>query len=96
MGRRVVGAALTVVGVLMVLFEPVIVVTGCLDCIAGANDPRCGCHEQGASDWWGLVNYPPGWGRLAVPMLVIGVSLVVTGVVLLVKRSRSRRSHLVG
>jgi len=80
----------------MVLFEPVVVVTGCADCIPGANDPTCGCHEQGASDWWGLVSYPPGWGRLAVPMAVIGVALVVTGVVLLVKRRRSRRSPLLG
>jgi drug/metabolite transporter (DMT)-like permease len=88
MRRRVVGAALTVVGVLMVLFAPV---GGAISC------PNPGfCHVQGASDWWGLVNYPPGWGKLAVPMALIGIALVVTGVVLVVKRRRSRRSPLVG
>ena len=88
MRRRVVGAALTVAGVLMLLFVPVVGVTSC-------PDPGF-CHEQGASDYWGLVNYPPGWGKLAVPMALIGVALVVTGIVLLVKRSRSGRSPLVG
>jgi hypothetical protein len=89
MRRRVIGATLTILGLLLVLFEPVIVVVGCADCVAGSNDPRCGCHEQGASDWWGLISYPPGWGRLAIPMLITGVGLVVTGIVLLVRARRS-------
>ncbi|MGN6793962.1 MAG: hypothetical protein ACTHJW_16365 [Streptosporangiaceae bacterium] len=43
------------------------------------------------------MDYPRGWdGTLAWPMFIIGVVLVVTGVVLLVKRSGSRRSPLVG
>jgi drug/metabolite transporter (DMT)-like permease len=88
MRRRVVGAALTVVGVLMLLFVPV---GGVINC----PDPGF-CHEQAASDYWGLVNYRPGWGKLAVPMALIGVALVVTGVVLLVKHRRSRRSPVAG
>jgi hypothetical protein len=67
MRRRVIGAALTILGLLLVLFEPVIVVVGCGDCVAGSNDPRCGCHEQGASDWWGLINYPPRVGQAGHP-----------------------------
>jgi len=80
MRRRVIGATLTILGVLMVLFEPVVGVTSC-------PDPGF-CHEQGASDWWGLISYPPGWDTLAVPMLIIGVALVVTGIVLMLKRRR--------
>jgi hypothetical protein len=33
---------------------------------------------------------------LFLPMLISGIALAVTGVVLVVKRSRSRRSPLVG
>ncbi|HEX2322310.1 MAG TPA: hypothetical protein VHJ18_25295 [Streptosporangiaceae bacterium] len=83
MWRRAVGAALAVVGALMVLFAPV---GGVISC----PDPGF-CHEQAASDYWGLVSYPPGWGKLAVPMALIGVGLVVTGVVLWVKRRGSGR-----
>jgi hypothetical protein len=84
MRQRVIGATLTVLGVLVLLFEPVGGVVGC-------PDPGV-CREQGASDWWGLINYPPGWDTLAVPMLIIGMALVVTGIVLLVKPGRSRGS----
>ena len=55
MRRRVIGATLTILGVLMVLFEPVVGVTSC-------PDPGF-CHEQGASDWWGLISYPQGGTR---------------------------------
>jgi hypothetical protein len=79
--RRVIGAGLTILGVLMVLFEPVVGVTGC-------PDPGF-CHEQAASDYWGLINYPPGWDTLAVPMLIVGAALVVTGIVLMRKARRT-------
>ncbi len=83
MRRRVIGATLTVLGVLVLLFEPV---EGAMRCAGG-------CREQGASSWWGLVDYPAGWGdKLAWPMLIIGVALVVTGIVLLLKPGRSRGS----
>ena len=84
MRRRVIGAALTILGVLVVLFEPVGGVVGC-------PDPGV-CREQDASDWWGLVDWPAGWDKLAVPMLIIGVALAVTGVVLLIKPRRSSGS----
>jgi drug/metabolite transporter (DMT)-like permease len=96
MRRRLVGAALAVLGILMVLFEPIVGVGGCADCVAGAQDPSCGCHDYGSYDWWGLIHYPPGWDKLLFPMFVIGVALVVTGIVLLVKRRRSRGSPVVG
>jgi hypothetical protein len=84
MRRRVIGATLTILGVMALLFAPVGATIGCVD--------PGGCREQGASDWWGLVDWPAGWDKLAVPMLIIGVALVVTGVVLLIKPRRSRGS----
>ena len=84
MRQRVIGAALTILGVLALLFAPVGGVVGC-------PDPGV-CRAQGASDWWGLVDWPAGWDKFAVPMLIIGVALVVTGVVLLIKPRRSRGS----
>ena len=88
MRRRVLGAALTVVGVLVLLFEPVGSTGYC------ANPG--GCQKVSADSWWYLVHWPAGWDKLFLPLLIIGVALVVTGVVLLVKRRRSRRSPLVG
>jgi hypothetical protein len=35
MRRRLVGAALTIVGVLAVVFVPIVGVGGCADCVAG-------------------------------------------------------------
>ncbi|MDR2988122.1 MAG: hypothetical protein LBV34_25135 [Nocardiopsaceae bacterium] len=79
-----IGATLVILGVLSVLFAPVLTVVGC---------PNPGfCREQGASDWWGLINYPPGWGKLFFPMLIIGVAFVVTGIVLLIRSIRHKRS----
>ena len=89
MRRRVIGATLAVLGALILLFEPRGAVTYCADFFDG----RAGyCREQGSSSLWGWVEYPPGWDTLAWPMLIIGVVLVVTAIVLLVKRRRSRGS----
>ena len=95
MRRRVVGAALTVVGVLMLLFMPAGGVTQCADCFKDFDDAICGCHTFTNSlvvplTWRG------DWDKLGWPMALIGVALVVAGVVLLVKRRRSRRSPLAG
>jgi len=92
MRRRGIGAALTIVGVLAVVFVPVVGVGGCADCIEGAHDPICGCHDYGSYSLWGLIHYPPGWDKLALPMLIIGVALVVTGIVLLIKARRTKFS----
>jgi len=89
MRRRVIGAALTIVGVLTVVFVPVGAVVQCVD----FTDRAGYCREQGASDWWGLINYPAGWDKLVLPMLIIGVALVVTGIVLMIKARRSRFSQ---
>lgn len=81
------GAALTVLGVLTLLFEPVGAVGGCAD----FTDRAGVCREQGAYSWWGLINWPAGWEhKLFVPMSIIGLALVVTGIVLLIKPRRSR------
>ena len=82
MRRRVVGAALTVVGVLMLLFAPVRVIQGC---VYSVDAGTCGV-EKGSSSVWGWVDYPAGWFQpLVWPMAFVGVALVVTGVVLLLK-----------
>jgi hypothetical protein len=88
MQRQVVGAALTVVGSLILLLAPVHVVQGCVYSVdAGV----CGV-EQGSSSMWGWVDYPAGWYWAILPMAFIGIALVVTGIVLLIKRRRSRGS----
>jgi hypothetical protein len=92
MRRRAVGAALMIVGVLAVVFVPVVGVGGCASCIEGAQNPTCGCHDYGSYDWWGLIHYPPGWDKLFLPMLIIGVAFVVAGIVLLIRAKRSRGS----
>ena len=96
MGRRVVGAALSVVGVLMVLFAPAWGVTSCPSCIAIeiGHNPACGCHTV-ITALAVPINWPAGWDKLLFPMAFIGITLVATGVVLLAKRARSRRSPLV-
>jgi uncharacterized membrane protein len=90
MRRRVIGAALTVLGVLVLLFKPAHGVSLCADSFVTGS---VGCRDQGGSSLWGWVDYPPGWNdTLAWPMFIIGVVLVVTGIVLLVMRRRSRGS----
>jgi len=90
MKRRVIGAALTVIGVLVLLFKPAQGVSGCADNFVTGS---AGCRDQGGSSLWGWVDYPPGWdSTLAWLMFIIGVVLVLTGIVLLLKRRRSRGS----
>ena len=77
--RRLIGATLTVLGVVVVLFMPYETVSLCAR----------GCREQGSSDWMGLINYPAGWGDgLVWAMFVIGVALVVTGIVVMIRAKR--------
>ena len=88
MRRRVIAAALIIVGFLAVLFAPAWGVTGCLDCVAGAHDPICGCHSFTTSlavpiTWSG------DWGTLFLPMAIVGLALAATGIVLLIKARRS-------
>jgi len=85
MRRRVIGVTLTILGVLMLLFEPV----GATGYCADFTDRAGVCRKVSANSWWGLINWPAGWDALFLPMLIIGVALVVTGIVLLVKARRS-------
>ncbi len=90
MQRRVIGATLTIVGVLIALFAPVAGVGSCALGIEGSDAGGCLVYS---TDWWGLIHWSPGWGgKLALPMLIIGVALVVTGIVLLIKPKRFRAS----
>ena len=89
MRRLMTGALLMIVGVLAVLSAPSGGVTGCLDCIAGSHDPICGCHTFTTSlavpiTWSG------DWGTLFLPMAIVGLAFVVTGIVLIVRARRSR------
>jgi hypothetical protein len=84
MRRRVIGAALTILGVLVLLFEPIGATGYCAD--------PGGCHKVSADSWWYLVQWPAGWDKLFFPLLIIGVALVLTGIVLLIMPRRSRGS----
>ncbi len=86
----VIGATLTILGVLILLFEPVGATGGCADFIG--DNATGGCRKFSANSWWGLIHWPPGWDTLFLPMLIIGAALVVTGIVLLIKAKRSRGS----
>jgi hypothetical protein len=88
----VVGAALTVVGVLTVLFAPVRAIDACAVVThrGGVYGVSGICGNFRANSLAGLVNWPAGWEKLFVPMVVIGTALVATGVVLLVKCKRFR------
>jgi len=75
--RRVIGAAVTAVGVLAVVFAPLhLDVVGC-DCPG-----PFGSHSF--QEW---IYWPPGWYWLHRPMQIIGVALVVTGMVFM-RRAR--------
>lgn len=89
MRPRVIGATLTILGVLVLLFEPVGATGYCADFIQ--DNAAGGCHKVSANSWWGLINWPAGWDKLFLPLLIIGVALVAGGVVLLIKPRRSRR-----
>jgi hypothetical protein len=85
MRRRVIGATLTILGVLILFFEPVGGVTGCAA-------PTGGCYQRTYRLFF-LISWPAGWwDRLALLQLIISAALVVTGIVLLIKARRSRRS----
>jgi len=75
--RRLIGAAVTTVGVLAVVFAPLHV-----DAVSESSGPF------GSYSRWDLIYWPPGWYWVHLPMLIIGVVLVVTGMVLL---GRARR-----
>ncbi len=83
MQRRVISAALPILGVLVLLFEPVAGVGGCSLGIEGSEAGRCRDYR---TDLWGLIHWSSRWAHnLTLPMLIIGVAFVVTGIVLLVK-----------
>ena len=80
MRRRVIAAALMIVGVLVLLFEPVGGVSSC---------PNPGYCSSQTYRFFFLIGWPAGWwDRLALPQLIIGVTLLVTGIVLLVRARR--------
>ena len=78
MRRRVIGATLTILGVLSVLFAP-----AQLDYLGGG----FGSH-YGSYSFWQLVHWPAGWSWALLPMLIIGVTLVLSGMVLMNKARR--------
>jgi hypothetical protein len=80
MRRRVIGATLTLLGVVILLFAP-----------APGEAVGCdgGCHNYGSTSLTGWIHWPPGWYNLFLPMLIIGVAFVVTGIVLLIRPRRS-------
>jgi len=78
MRRRVIGAALIIVGVMTVLLAP-------------EHSDACGdCSNYGSSSLWNLMHWPQGWLWAFLPMVIIGVALVVSGIVLI---GRVREFH---
>jgi len=75
MRRRVIGATLTIVGVLAVVFAPLHV-----DAVSDSPGPF------GSYSRWDLIYWPPGWYWVQLPMWIIGVALVLTGLVLMGRR----------
>ncbi len=69
--RRLIGAAVTTVGGFAALLAP-------------THQIICGdCPDYGSYSFWELIQWPPGWSCAFLPMLIIGVVLVVTGMVLM-------------
>lgn len=89
--RRLIGATLTVLGLSAVAFAPAWGVTGCASCMEGSHNPFCGCHTV-INGFAVPINWPAGWERLFLPMLIIGVALDVTGIVLMIRARRFRGS----
>lgn len=73
MRRRVIGATLTILGVLSVLFAPEQV-----DYYV-----RASFVSYGSYSFWQLIQWPPGWSWALLPMLIIGVTLALTGIALM-------------
>jgi hypothetical protein len=85
MRRRVLGATLTILGVLSVLFAPEQV----------DYSVRVGLLSYGSYGFWQLIQWPPGWSWAFLPMLIIGVVLVLTGIVVM-GGVRELRRRLIG
>jgi hypothetical protein len=79
-------ATLTMLGVLMLLFAPVR--EAAVNCAAATFGE---CPNYGSYSRWELIHWPPGWYWLSLPMLIIGVALVVTGIGLMSRRSFASR-----
>src|SRR5215475_11528671 len=43
---------------------------------------RVGLLSYGSYSFWQLIHWPPGWSWAFLPMLIIGVTLVLSGIVL--------------
>src|SRR5262249_9640910 len=68
MRGRVIGATLTILGVLSVLFAPEQV----------DYSVRVGLLSYGSYSFWQLIQWPPGWSWAFLPMVIIGGTLVLT------------------
>jgi hypothetical protein len=93
--QRAIGAALAILGVFAVVLAPTVAVGGCGASRSTAHGPvqlplRC---YRATNSLAGLVNWPGGWERYFLPKLIIGIALVLTGVVLLIKPNRPDRKQ---
>jgi hypothetical protein len=78
--RRLLGAALMIVGGLAVLYAP-----WHLDAVSDSSGPF------GSESRLDLIYWPPGWYWVHLPMLIIGVVFVVTGLILVSTRPEPRK-----
>jgi hypothetical protein len=63
------------------LVMPVTVAGQCVDGVSGG-----GCREVGSSSWSGLVNWPRGVADFSPVFLIAGLTLVIAGLVQLMRR----------
>jgi hypothetical protein len=87
---RVIGVTNMILGVLVLLFAPApLGVAGCSEVTRDGATP--GCYEATFS-LSGLITWPGGFDKVGVPMMLIGVVLLASGVVMVFKATRSANS----
>jgi sugar phosphate permease len=77
------GVTISILGILILLFEPVGAAGSCSD-FGG------GCSNLSANSWWGFIHWPAGWDEFFLPMMMIGIALIVAGVLTLIKARRPK------
>jgi uncharacterized membrane protein len=85
----VISGTLAILGVLAMAFAPFWGVTGCVECVEGYDGPLCGCHTF--TDSLAVpIRWRGDWAKLGLSMSIIGLALVVTGIVLLIRATRTK------
>jgi hypothetical protein len=87
--RLMTGALLMIVGILAVLLAPAWGVDQCVDCIGNSTTHICGCHTF-TSSLAIPIACSGDWGTLFLPMAIVVLALMVTGIVFMVRARGSK------